>query len=340
MFNFIKNIKNKKVLAFIISVLIIIPMSVVMAYELRMQTAWPVSPMTQINLNDTDKQTITHLIAYLYEWGIALGGLAAFVALLIAGFMYLTSVGDPTKMKEAMDRIKSAFLGLTLLLSSWLILHTINPDLTTLRPINFEVGTALTITGIDPDGIGTPKPCKRVVVFEDIDFGERFETIKPGEHGIIPWGLDGWAGPEPFIGIPKSYIMCREVQCRKPRCRPIMENETANALCPTGQTIINTDEKNKIDTEGCGPYRVPAEAIDDENDRCRIHAEINPLPDGWGAYHVEGGLCEVQFFDDGTFAAFWGCSDHIVTLRSPYRRNLSGIDRLGETSCVEVFNPM
>ena len=73
------------------------------------------------------------LVQYFYEWGIALGGLAVFIVLIIAGFQYLTSVGDPTKMKEAMDRIESAFLGLVLLLGSWLILNTINPELTTLR---------------------------------------------------------------------------------------------------------------------------------------------------------------------------------------------------------------
>lgn len=97
---------------------------------------WPTSPgLPGITLDNNSD--LTALVQYLYQWGIALGGLAAFVSLVIAGFGYLTSTGDPSKMQDAKDRATSAFLGLVLLLGSWLILNTINPELTTLRPIGF-----------------------------------------------------------------------------------------------------------------------------------------------------------------------------------------------------------
>ena len=76
---------------------------------------WPPSPA---GTHLTSASTLPTLVQYLYEWGIALGGLAAFIALLIAGIQYLTSFGDPASMKDAMGRIKSAFFGLILLLSS------------------------------------------------------------------------------------------------------------------------------------------------------------------------------------------------------------------------------
>ncbi|MDP2365646.1 MAG: pilin, partial [Ignavibacteria bacterium] len=99
--------------------------------EKKLQTNWPPSPVIRTSL-DKDS-TLPTLIKYIYEWGIALGGLAAFIALIIAGLQYLTSMGDPGQMKEAFGRIRSAFFGIILLLSSLLILNTINPDLASLR---------------------------------------------------------------------------------------------------------------------------------------------------------------------------------------------------------------
>lgn len=90
---------------------------------------WPPSPG---GTDLTTSSDLTLLVQYIYEWGIALGGLAAFIALLIAGFIYLTSVGDPQKMADARGRIAWALAGLVLLLASWIVLNTINPDLTTL----------------------------------------------------------------------------------------------------------------------------------------------------------------------------------------------------------------
>ncbi|MBA7640098.1 hypothetical protein ES703_47763 [subsurface metagenome] len=96
----------------------------------KLELAWPNSPM---GTSLTDNSKLVDFIKYLYEWGIALGGLAAFIALVIAGFQYLTSAGNAIKMRDAMKRIQSAVLGLLLLLGSVLILNTINPQLTTLK---------------------------------------------------------------------------------------------------------------------------------------------------------------------------------------------------------------
>ena len=62
-----------------------------------------------------------------FHWGIAV-----FISLLIGGFLYLTSAGNPARMGEAKDRIFSALIGLVLLFSIYLILNTINPELTIL----------------------------------------------------------------------------------------------------------------------------------------------------------------------------------------------------------------
>lgn len=102
---------------------------------LALEVGWPASPMgTDImQLDKDDKLNLAVFIKYLYEWGIALGGVATFVAFVIAGFQYITSVGNPQTMKDAVERIKSAMFGLVMLLSSFVILNTINDELTTFK---------------------------------------------------------------------------------------------------------------------------------------------------------------------------------------------------------------
>jgi hypothetical protein len=131
--------KDKKIIILLVFLgLLIGLMASAQGKSCRGLVSWPRSPAgTDINPTLRDGKCVfadlPTLIKYLYEWGIGLGGLAAFVALVIAGFQYLTSAGEPAKMKEAMDRIKSAALGLVLLLATWVILNTINPALTTLQ---------------------------------------------------------------------------------------------------------------------------------------------------------------------------------------------------------------
>jgi len=103
-----------------------------------LELTWPNSPFgTQLN----DESTLTDLVRYLYEWGIFLGGVAVLVSLIIGGFLYLTSIGNPARMSEAKDRIFSALIGLVLLFSIYLILNTINPELTILTIPNFTFDT-------------------------------------------------------------------------------------------------------------------------------------------------------------------------------------------------------
>lgn len=118
-----KLIKDRKKFVLILAIWGILIGSSVFA----LQGNYPPSPFgTKL----TDNSTIGDLVMYIYQWGITLGGLALFVVLVIAGFQYLASAGSPTAMKSAKDRITSAGIGIAVLLGSYLILNTINPQLT------------------------------------------------------------------------------------------------------------------------------------------------------------------------------------------------------------------
>lgn len=78
--------------------------------------------------------SLTDAFQSLYIYIISIAGVIALAALIIGGILYLTSAGDPEKLSKAKKQILAAFLGIIILLSSYLILRTINPDL-----VSFEM---------------------------------------------------------------------------------------------------------------------------------------------------------------------------------------------------------
>ena len=80
-------------------------------------------------------QTITAEIAlpdyvkYLFNAGVFLGFFAVFISLLIAGVMYILSPAKPDLLADAKDRVSGAISGLLILVLTYLIITTINPQL-------------------------------------------------------------------------------------------------------------------------------------------------------------------------------------------------------------------
>lgn len=81
----------------------------------------------------TVETPLPNYVKYIFNFFIWGSGFVALLVLVIAGVQYMISAGRPEVMKDAKDRIFSALLGLAILLSSWLILTTINPDLKNLQ---------------------------------------------------------------------------------------------------------------------------------------------------------------------------------------------------------------
>lgn len=69
-----------------------------------------------------------HILA-LYNFAIAISGILAFTIIVIAGFIWVTSAGSPEKINRAKEMIFNAILGLLLLIGSFVLLKTIDPDL-------------------------------------------------------------------------------------------------------------------------------------------------------------------------------------------------------------------
>jgi hypothetical protein len=78
-------------------------------------------------------QDLESLAKWVYSAIVIISGLAAFVMLVWGGITWMSSAGSPTAISDAKERIKSALLGLLLVLASFLILQVVNPELTVLK---------------------------------------------------------------------------------------------------------------------------------------------------------------------------------------------------------------
>lgn len=96
--------------------------------------------------------------AGVYKYLLLIAGIIAAVRILAAGFNYIIAGGDSQKIEEAKSGIGHALIGLVLVLGSYLLLYTINPDLVQFKSLKIKVVENIELTGGDsgPDA-GTGK---------------------------------------------------------------------------------------------------------------------------------------------------------------------------------------
>ncbi len=75
----------------------------------------------------------------VYRYGVTLGSLLAVLMLMIGGVMYMMGGLNQTMISKAKSMMSGAVLGLILLLGTYVLLNTINPNLIKLEPIKIEV---------------------------------------------------------------------------------------------------------------------------------------------------------------------------------------------------------
>jgi len=81
---------------------------------------------TGIGTIGTDPKMFVQTI-YSFVLGIA-GGIAL-VLIIISGYQYMTSQGDPEKLKAANERLTAAIIGLLFIIFSFVILQVIGVDI-------------------------------------------------------------------------------------------------------------------------------------------------------------------------------------------------------------------
>ncbi len=84
-------------------------------------------------VNISSQTTAAGYIIQFFNLAIIVGALIAVVVLIMAGVNLLTAAGDVGKIEDSKGKIRNVFLGLALLLGSYIFLNIINPQLTQVK---------------------------------------------------------------------------------------------------------------------------------------------------------------------------------------------------------------
>jgi len=155
---------KKLSLFFLISIFLFGTLAFVLAEERELEVQYPTVPGA-ITPTTVEGTQLPDYVKYIFNFAIIIAGAVAFGVITWGGIRWLTSAGDPSKLKDAKDQIFAAFLGLIILLSSYLILTTINPQLVIFEVEELEEATAPSTPGV--------WLCKTAVNFESQEAEEQ-----------------------------------------------------------------------------------------------------------------------------------------------------------------------
>ncbi|TSA45135.1 hypothetical protein D4R51_02395 [bacterium] len=90
----------------------------------------------------------------LYRFAVGIAGLLALGFIVAGGVYYTISSGSGDKQREARSMITSALLGVALLFGSYLILNTVNPQITKLGELKLRVDSAPSLPSSTAQSVG------------------------------------------------------------------------------------------------------------------------------------------------------------------------------------------
>lgn len=80
-------------------------------------------------MGETEVSDIPSYIVLVYQFAVGIVGLAALIMIVIGAYLYMTSHGNASQAEKGKEYITDAILGLIIVLVSYVILRTINPNL-------------------------------------------------------------------------------------------------------------------------------------------------------------------------------------------------------------------
>lgn len=118
---------------------------------------------------------IAEYISAAYNYGVGIVGILAAVVLMAGGLLWLLSRGDASKTSTAKELIVSSLIGLIIMLTSYMLLSFINPELLKLKSIELgsikaaefpgdysDSSISATATALNPYAAGCHSDCQSI----------------------------------------------------------------------------------------------------------------------------------------------------------------------------------
>jgi len=168
---------NKSKLFFLALFLFLFGACFIFTQGRELEIKYPILPGVEIPA--TTETVFPVYVKYIFNLAIMIAGIVAFGALVFGGIRYLTSGGSPSTQKDASGQIAAGFFSLIILLSSYLILVTIDPQLVVFRLPEIQKIPSPEITPLSPE--------KMIYTYKEIPTGyfidkalekEKFDKIE------------------------------------------------------------------------------------------------------------------------------------------------------------------
>ncbi|HNX11012.1 MAG TPA: hypothetical protein PKI61_02625 [bacterium] len=82
---------------------------------------------------------IAQYIKGIYNYALAIIGVIAAIALMIGGVLWLVSAGNASRISTAQNWIAGSLTGILIMMTSYILLNEINPDLIGLKPVTLKI---------------------------------------------------------------------------------------------------------------------------------------------------------------------------------------------------------
>lgn len=92
---------------------------------------------TDVELSPSTRP-IARYIRAIYVYGVGAVGIISAIMLMLGGVIWLTSAGSSTQVEKAKTMISSSLIGMVLVLSSYVLLKQVNPDLVEFKLAGIE----------------------------------------------------------------------------------------------------------------------------------------------------------------------------------------------------------
>lgn len=151
---------------------------------------------------------IAEYINGIYKYGFGIAGILAAIMLMAGGVIWLTSAGDASKIGQAKNLITGSVIGLIVLSTSYIILETINPELTNLKHITIKGIEKIAPSEVKRPSDEAENPYQEgcdASRKEDYEICKQYANETPKDMRIIP-GTSQYAKEE----VVNKYLLAME----------------------------------------------------------------------------------------------------------------------------------
>lgn len=154
----------------------------------------------------TDQTTPEEVISYIFQILVGIGALMAVAMVIMAGVEWMTSDGNPGKIDGAKTKIKNALLGVGVLLGSYLILYTINPQILNVQIEDLRCDYGIIVNTAEPpkkEALRCVDGSTEKIGYDIYETKNEHQWNFPSKSILQAFAYDG----ENYTGVRRTFVM-------------------------------------------------------------------------------------------------------------------------------------